>query len=501
MSIFIINCDATNMLNPTLTNTTQDKDKNNDNNPVEEEKETTKENNQDKEKDKNADDDEITDEDIIKNLYNRFIPVLIILGSAFVLILIINFISKRVRNYFMNRWDNRKGEHSTENDKENIESIINLVKTTIRLVVLLIAIFVSLNVLQLVEFPAFKLSSILNWFLNHGVNIIITVIAIYVLLKLVKVILNRIKISLLSKYEKDPSIQRIDKTKKAETLTKLAGYILKVLIWVSGVFIILGELSINLGPIIASAGVVGVAVALGSQNLVKDVLKGAFILLENQFHIGDVISVAGVGGLVEEFNIRYTRIRNLSGSVFFIPNGEISVVENMTKEWSRAVVDISIAYKENVDYVMNVIEEVGVELSESENFKKTILEPLSILGVNELGDSGVVIRTLIKTLPLEQWGVAREINRRIKNKFDEKGIEIPFPHMTVAIGDEAKQGHINVMMKHLDTDGAESKRIKEIKDNTKSKDESIKSIDPTKIYGNSDEGEGDVSDVGGNAEK
>ncbi len=402
---------------------------------------TDKENNQEETSQKNN--DEIKKEDIT----NRFLPVAIIIAVAIILFFIIRFIMNKISDFLVEKL--KKDEKSKEESEMNIKSIMNMVSTILRLAVLVVATIISLNILKLITFPQLSLPAIINWFMENGINILVTILAMYVFLRLTSVVIDRIKTSILSKYEKETSLESIDKIKRAETLSKLSGYALRVIVWVTGVLTILGQISINIGPLLASAGIIGVGIGFGSQNLIKDVLQGVFILIENQYHVGDVVKIAGVAGIVEDFNIRYTRMRNLSGSVFFIPNGEIKVVENMTKEWSRALLDFEVAYKENVDRVMTVIKDVADSLLEDENYKDRILEPMEILGVDELGNSGVTIRTLIKTIPLQQWGIGREIRRRVKNEFDKQGIEIPFPHVTLAIGEEASKGTLNVYLKEL----------------------------------------------------
>ncbi len=449
------------------------------------------------ENNENKEEEKIDATTLLERFKLKVVPVAITLASAVILIIALSFIFSKIKKFGIERLSKYKDDDTvdTKESEKNFTSIISLTNTILKLAILISSIIISLNILELIKFPGFKPETIINWLLTKGINIIITFVAIYVFLKVVEIVLNRIKIVLLSKYEKDISLKAIDSRKRSKTLSRLAGYILKLIIWIAGIIVILSQLSINIAPLLASAGIVGFAIGLGAQNLIKDIIQGTFILIENQYHVGDVVSVAGVAGLVEEFNIRYTRMRNLSGSVFFIPNGEIKVVENMTKEWSRALVDIGIAYKENVDYVMSVLEKVGKELCEDEDYKNIVLEPMEILGVDSLGNSSVTIRTLIKTIPLQQWQIARELKRRIKNTFDEKGIEIPFPHVTVAIGDEASKGNINVLMKHYEEEKT-SKRIKVVKDKEQQKQqESIKKPDDsTAVYGDEHSDEGDSGD-------
>ena len=191
------------------------------------------------------------------------------------------------------------------------------------------------------------------------------------------------------------------------------------------------EIGIAVGPLMGGAAVFGLAVAFGAQNLIRDYFYGFVILFENQYKLNDVLKIGELSGQVEQISLRMTVLRDLEGNVHFIPNGKIDSVTNMTYGWSRAVIEIGVAYKEDVDHVMQVLLSLGTELREDPTFGQFILDAPEMLGVNELGDSCVAIRMLIKTKPLTQWRVKREMLRRTKRRFDELGIEIPFPHRTV----------------------------------------------------------------------
>jgi small conductance mechanosensitive channel len=201
------------------------------------------------------------------------------------------------------------------------------------------------------------------------------------------------------------------------------------------------EIGLDITPLIAGAGVAGLAIGFGAQSLIKDVVAGFFILLEDQFHVGDVIQAAGVSGQVEQMTLRMTIVRDLQGTVHFIPNGEIKVASNLTKEWSRAVLEIGVGYEEDVDRVIAVLTEVGRSLADDEGFGKMLLEAPQVLGVEGLNDSQVTIRILAKTLPLKQWEVARELRRRIKARFDREGIQTPYPHRVVITRPAATGGN------------------------------------------------------------
>jgi small conductance mechanosensitive channel len=186
----------------------------------------------------------------------------------------------------------------------------------------------------------------------------------------------------------------------------------------------------DIGPLLASVGVLGLAISFGAQSLVKDVISGTFMLLEGQFGIGDVVRVTDVSGQVEKITLRTTVLRDSQGVVHIIPNGEITRVSNLTKTWSRAVLDVGVAYKEDVDRVIAVLDELGREFHADPEWGALLVEEPLVLGVEDLGDSAVVIRVSARTLPEKQWDVAREWRRRIKKRFDRENIEIPFPHLT-----------------------------------------------------------------------
>jgi len=283
----------------------------------------------------------------------------------------------------------------------------------------------------------FSLEYLYNWLLTQGLRIAFIVIAGVVLLKVAR--------KLITKFEEKLSRgQKEERKKRVRTLSKI--FMNTVAVVIVGIFglILLKEFGVEIGPLLAGAGIVGLAIGFGAQSLVKDILSGLFILVENHFRVGDVIQAAEVSGMVESVSLRVTTLRDLEGRVHIIPNGEMGVVSNMTKEWSRAVLDIGVAYKEDPDYVMEVIKEVGREMMEDEEYKKLILEPVEILGVNAFEDSSVVIRAMVKTLPLRQWQVARELRRRLKKAFDANNIEIPFPHRTIYMGEAANKGKLVV---------------------------------------------------------
>jgi len=207
-----------------------------------------------------------------------------------------------------------------------------------------------------------------------------------------------------------------------------------VLISAIAVMLVLTELGISIAPVLAAAGVLGLAIGFGAQSLVKDYFSGLFLLLEDQIRHGDIVEAGGKAGLVEEVTLRYVRMRGYDGNVHFVPNGQIDTVTNMTRDFSYAVVDVGVAYREQVDDVFEVIRRVAGSLREDEAFRPLILEDVDIAGVDRWADSAVVIRLRIKVRPLQQWAVKREFLRRLKAAFDAQGIEIPYPHLTLYAG-------------------------------------------------------------------
>ena len=240
--------------------------------------------------------------------------------------------------------------------------------------------------------------------------------------------------------------------KRIETIVRLLRQGVFLLIWATVSLIILKELGIEIGPIIATAGIIGLAVGFGAQNLVRDVISGFFIILENQVRVGDVAIVNGTGGLVQEINFRTMVLRDLGGVVHIFPNGTVNTLSNLTKEWSAYVFEIGVAYKENTDSVIEIIKKVCESMKEDSKFTKVILEEPEIFGVDKFDDSAVVIKGRIKTKPIRQWEVGREFLRRIKLEFDKNKIEIPFPHRTIYFGEESKPFNVQLFNRYQKTD-------------------------------------------------
>ncbi|MEM4658607.1 MAG: mechanosensitive ion channel family protein [Candidatus Methanosuratincola sp.] len=281
------------------------------------------------------------------------------------------------------------------------------------------------------------LSNLVEWLLTSGLRILGVIVGSYVVVRLISILIGRLeKLGLVEGEE--VSIDRIEAKKRLHTIGELLKKTAIAVVLVIAAIIILAEFGVNVTPIIASAGIVGLAVGFGAQNLVRDIISGLFLILENQVRVGDFAEINGQGGLVEAINLRTVVLRDLEGTVHIFPNGTINALSNKSKEWSRVVLDVGVAYKEKVDNVMDVLRKIGAEMTQDERYGGMILEPLEVLGVDDFGSSDVKIRCLIKTIPLKQWEVGREFRRRIKNRFDELGIEIPFPHISLYVGENTK---------------------------------------------------------------
>ena len=277
-----------------------------------------------------------------------------------------------------------------------------------------------------------------RWLATSGLRIVLIIVGALVVMRLASFITRRIERT----FDDDDPTTMNEREKQAATLGKVMRYVVRVTVWGMAFLIILKEIGVDIGPILAGVGVAGLAIGFGAQSLVKDLLAGVFVLVENQYHVGDVIRASGVSGLVERITLRATTLRDLDGRVHVIPNGAFDVVTNMTKQYSRCVLDIGVAYKEDVDEVMAVLQELGDEMAADPKYSTVITAPLEVLGVEDFGDSSVVIRMRFTTIPMQQWMVAREFRRRVKKTFDAKGIEIPFPHRTVYLGEGAPMNGI-----------------------------------------------------------
>ncbi|MHB1092357.1 mechanosensitive ion channel family protein [Thiobacillus sp.] len=232
----------------------------------------------------------------------------------------------------------------------------------------------------------------------------------------------------------EQDVDDMEQIKRLNTLEQVFRYVIVVVVTLVAAMLVLSEIGISIAPILATAGVLGIAIGFGAQSLVKDYFTGLFLLLENQVRQGDVIEAAGKGGLVEEMTLRYIRLRDYEGNVHYVPNGSIDTVTNRSRGFAYAVIDVSVAYREEIDEVYALMHEEAAALRADPGLAGKIVGDLEMAGVDQWGDSAIVIRCRFKVMPLEQWGVRRAYLYRLKKAFDAAGIEIPFPHLTLYAG-------------------------------------------------------------------
>lgn len=262
------------------------------------------------------------------------------------------------------------------------------------------------------------------------IHAVVILLFAWLLLRISRKLIQTFRVHMAVRATTAENIRRID------TLAHVSRYVISSLITLIASMMILSELGVSIAPILGAAGVAGIAVGFGAQSLIKDYFNGFFILLENQIHEGDVVEVSSKTGVVEKVTLRYILLRDFEGSVHFIPNGLITTVTNKSRGYAYAVIDVNIAYRESIDEAFDVMRKVGLEMRASAEYAAKMVEDIDIAGVQDWADSALVLRCRFKVIPLEQWGVRREFLRRLKEAFDARGIEIPYPHVTIYVGQD-----------------------------------------------------------------
>ena len=266
------------------------------------------------------------------------------------------------------------------------------------------------------------------WLLSHGVKIIIIVVAAYLLNIIIsRIIIRTVRVSVVA----DETMSEESEKKREDTLIHIFKGAFRIVLLVIAILMILQEGGLEIAPILAGAGIVGLAVGFGAQYLIRDIITGLFIIIENQYRIGDVINIDTTGGLVENITLRMTTLRDLNGTVHHIPHGEIKRVSNLSKNFARVNLDIGISYNSNLEHVIEVINQTGIDLAKDPAYKDFIISPPKFLRVNDFADSAIMIKILGDTKPLKQWEITGELRKRLKIAFDREGIEIPFPQRVI----------------------------------------------------------------------
>lgn len=267
-------------------------------------------------------------------------------------------------------------------------------------------------------------TTIFDWsvLVQHGIHVLFVLLMLLIVRFTVNHFIGRVveRIVMSHHYK----TKREEKLREA-TLVDMFKTVTSVVMWTIVVIVILQEIGVNLAALATGAGLIGVVVGFGAQSMIRDFLSGAFIITENQYRIGDVVTVGDRSGLVEQITIRMTKLRDLDGSVHFIPNGEIKSVKNMTLDYSGVVIDVGVSYDADVDVAREIINKVGKELADDEKWRRSIIEPISFLRLDSFGDSSVNLKAAGKTTPLEQWNVASEYRIRLKKAFEDVGVEMP----------------------------------------------------------------------------
>ncbi len=285
------------------------------------------------------------------------------------------------------------------------------------------------------------ITDIVNWLLYDFTYILISLVVVIVLIWLLNAISRNLEKVILKRSD---ALLDKEAQKRVKTLMSIGRGIMRLILWAIFALILLKRIGIEIGPIIASAGIAGIAIGFGAQELIRDFLAGFFVLLDNQIRTDDIVVINGTTGVVEKIELRTICLRDHSGVVHIFQHGKVNTLSNMTKEWSALVFEIGVAYKEDVDTVIAIMKSVGEDLEKDSRFSGNILEPISILGVEQLANSSIQLKVRIKTQTGEQWQTRREYMRRLKYAFDKNGIEIPFPHTTLYWGEKSKPMYISL---------------------------------------------------------
>jgi moderate conductance mechanosensitive channel len=268
---------------------------------------------------------------------------------------------------------------------------------------------------------------LIGWLGTSGLRIVLTLLLSWLVLRMVRAVGAR-----LVRRADDQDPKRVsEEERRAQTLAAILHYATRIVVFAIIGLVVLREVGTDITPFLTGAGILGVALGFGAQSLVKDVLAGVFILTEEHFRVGDVVELAGKSGVVERVNLRTTLVRSMDGAVHIVPNGQITVATNMSFRWSRAVLDLQLGYDTDLEKVEEILRKIGADMKADPQWSKDLLEEPEITGVESFNESSINIRVMVKTLPLRQWDVARQLRRRVKREFDKAGVQMPFPQRVI----------------------------------------------------------------------
>jgi moderate conductance mechanosensitive channel len=296
---------------------------------------------------------------------------------------------------------------------------------------LLVLAFPALDLAGVELTVGLRPEEVTHWLVTNGARLLLLLLLAYATTRFAGSVIRRAELEIAegSDYRAE------ERRKRAQTLGATFRRFFSILIWSAAALMALRELDVDITPVLTGAGIIGLAVGFGAQTLVKDIISGLFLIAEDQVRIGDVVEINGVGGAVEQINLRTIVLRDLEGVIHAISNGEIRTLSNKSKDFSYYVIDLGVGYDDDTDHIVEVVRETARELMQDPAYSSYILEPLEVLGVDAFKASEVTLRFRIKTLPLRQWDVGRELRRRIKKAFDARGIRIPVTQMQVTISD------------------------------------------------------------------
>jgi small conductance mechanosensitive channel len=362
-------------------------------------------------------------------------------------------VTRAIRRYADRLEEENRGR--VEEIERWAQQLTRFVRRTIEAIAAVLALAFLARRLGLWGMEPLDWTDIAAWVFRTGLRILLIILAAYFLSRLVRFLIARLPF--LEPPTEGTLAQRVEREKRVTTISNMLGWMTTVAVMSVAALVILREFEVDITPILTGGAIVGVAVGFGAQHLVRDVISGFFLILEDQVRVGDVAVINGKGGLVEAIRLRTVVLRDFDGTVHIFPNGAITELSNRTKDYSYYVIELGVAYKEDVDQVMSTLREVGRGLENDASFRDFILEPLEVVGVDAFADSAVIIKMRIKTVPRQQWVVGRELRRRIKKTFDERGIEIPYPHLSVYFGGASKPIAVSMEEEGLPNPAATSK--------------------------------------------
>ncbi|MDP3719356.1 MAG: mechanosensitive ion channel family protein [Acidobacteriota bacterium] len=327
----------------------------------------------------------------------------------------------------------RRGLRRVEGERIHTASITDATVRAMRRVTFVLAflllLFPALDLAGVEQSAGWHAADVTSWATQNGVRILLLVLLAFAANRFAASVIRRAEHEMV--VDNDP--RALERRKRAQTLGATFQRFLSILIWLVASLMVLRELDVDITPVLTGAGIIGLAIGFGAQSLVRDIISGVFLIAENQIRIGDVALINGTGGMVEEINLRTVVLRDFEGVVHTITNGEIRTLANRTKDFSCYVIDIGVDYNDDTDRIVEVVRETGAALMADPAYGPSMLEPVEVVGLDSFNASDVTLRFRIKTVPLKQWEVGREMRRRIKKAFDAAGIRIPFPQMDVTV--------------------------------------------------------------------